>query len=88
MGNISDLDLLFNTHAQIEEFITAVTTNGIVSSNRAFKSLRDHAQRPISGMMPMCIVDLFEIIQIDEHDRQIQTITFGVCQSLLQAVIE
>lgn len=50
-----------------EEFVAAQSCGSIAFSDRAFDSIRHLDQELVTGVMAQRIVDVFEVIEVDEH---------------------
>ncbi len=73
---------------QHHELIAAETAHRVAGAHRAPDPLRHRLEQLVAGIMAVAIVDLLEMVQVHEHQRQRLMLAAGKPQGLLQPVLQ
>jgi hypothetical protein len=60
-----------HTLEQHDKLISAKASDVIPIADALLQASGDFTQHPVSEQMPMAVVDLFEVVQIDEQNREV-----------------
>jgi hypothetical protein len=61
---------------------------GVAASDAGLESLRHHLKHPVANLMPVCIVDLLEFVQVDEQHGERTGMSLCLRKSIAEVVME
>ena len=73
---------------QDRELVAAETRHGVGRPGRLDQSLRGGLQQTVAGVVPQRVVDVLEVVQVEEHDRDALLRPLRKGQGVLDAVPE
>ena len=71
---------------QYDKLIARQARRRIGLTDAAQQTLSDHLQQLVAGLVTETVVDLLELVQIEEQQRQLRLLAFGARQGNVQAV--
>src|SRR5271165_864997 len=60
----------------------------VVRTQAMREPLRDHPQEVVANRVSQCIVDAFELVKIEKHERERSAVTLGGFKRLSQLIVE
>ena len=70
--------------ADDKELVSTESSQHVLLAADTFQAMRHHFQQLVSASVPECVIDLFELIQIDEQHSHQVTYTTGDAQCLIE----
>ncbi len=67
------------------ELLTAVAAGEIVGSQRAAQRLREDPERPVTGLVPVRVVQCLEVVEIGHHERVLGALGPQMADPVLEA---
>src|SRR6266498_5330554 len=87
-GNSLQSVILLEVIQNCHELITAPASDRVCNSQRIADCVGNHAQSFVACVMPVCVIDLFEIIHIHEQESGSTRIVLVFGDHCVQASIE
>ena len=66
VGQIVDLCRFHGRRQQRDELVTSDTSDHVIGTQRVIEPLRRDLEDGVSGVMPQCVIDRFEVVEVDE----------------------
>ena len=70
------------------ELVSAETGDCVGAANGCHQATRCLAQHQVADVVSVCVVDVLEVVEVGERDRQRQTVALGTRQACIEQIPE
>ena len=75
-------------HQHQDELVAAQARDRVAFTHADLEPLRHHLQQLVARAVPQAVVEILEVVQVEERNRELVPLALGVRDRLMQAVVQ